>query len=600
MAIYPQPSDAELAGIYSEQYYHTFGHDDQNEVAYRTVKQTTAIRLLQLAERHFRPGRLLDVGSALGDMLVVARRRGWKACGVEPNPYACEISERTAPGAVLRGPIEELKEDVGLFDLVTCTEVLEHLRRPDTALARIRRLLRPGGGLLLTLPDAGCLISRLHGSRWWHYRREHLWYFDRKTLTQLAARAGFEVIACRRARKVFNLRYIFGILAASHGSPWRQRMARFGLDRFPSCVLAHPLPPLGEGLLLLASRPTNHGSNSDKTDVQAFRPSAVPARTTAKVFGVQLLRTRSSRHPPSGFTLVEALVTIAIIGMLIAILLPAVQMVREAARRIQCQNNLKQLGLAVHNHHSIHKKLPISVSPFLEGPCPWPERDGRGWILTLLPFLEQQALHDQFSQVFGGDFLSGAGLRSPVVRRAMQTQLPALQCPSDASVRVLSDSQWQWEGIGVALTSYKGVIGDNRMGGALSMHPGSEPDCISTGDCPGLFYRLTYQKPVRLGQIRDGTSRTLMVGEDVPQHNAHSTAYYANGDYASCHAPLNFFPNPPRPRAWWDVMSFRSRHPGGASFCLADGSVRFLSQSIDYSLYRALSTKAGGEPVQVP
>jgi prepilin-type N-terminal cleavage/methylation domain-containing protein len=321
---------------------------------------------------------------------------------------------------------------------------------------------------------------------------------------------------------------------------------------------------------------------------------------TVKTFGCQFMSTRSSRRPSCGFTLVELLVVIAIIGILVALLLPAVQMVREAARRVQCQNNLKQFGVAVHNHHDVHKKLPISVSPFWEGPRPWPTRDGRGWILTLLPYLEQQALYDKFAPVFKSDFLSGGGLRDPAVRPAMQMRLPALQCPSDDSVRKLSDNQWQWEGVEVALTSYNGVIGDNRMGGSLSMHPGSEPDCISTGRCPGLFYRLTYQLPTRLSQIRDGTSNTLMVGEDVPEHNAHSTAFYANGDYASCHAPLNFFPDPPRPRDWWDVMSFRSRHPGGASFCLADASVRFLSQDIDYPLYRAVSTKAGGEPVQVP
>lgn len=308
-------------------------------------------------------------------------------------------------------------------------------------------------------------------------------------------------------------------------------------------------------------------------------------------------RTSGSRR---AFTLVELLVVIAIIGLLVALALPAVQAAREAARRMECQNKLKQLGLAIHNHEGIAGHLPISVGPFREGPAPWPQRDGRGWILTILPHLEQQALYNQFAPVLGKDFLSGSGLRDPSVLSAMQTQLAALACPSDGSVRRLSDVQWQWEGTPVALTSYKGVIGDNRMGGRLSMFDGREPDCVGTIDCPGLFFRLTYQAPVILGAIRDGASNTLIVGEDVPEHNAHSAAYYANGDYASCHAPLNFFPDPPRPRDWWDVMSFRSRHPGGASFCLADGSVRFVAQTIDYPLYRALSTRAGGEAGSVP
>lgn len=301
-----------------------------------------------------------------------------------------------------------------------------------------------------------------------------------------------------------------------------------------------------------------------------------------------------------GFTLVELLVVLTIIAVLMALLLPAVQAAREASRRSHCQNNLKQIGLAVLSHESVARKLPISVSPFDEGPRPWPKRDGRGWILTILPQLEQQALYDKFAAVFGTDFLSGGGLRDPSVQEAMRTPLPVLHCPSDGSADRTSTDQWQWEGTPVALTNYKGSIGDNRMGGSQSMHPGREPDCISTGKCPGLFHRLTYQVPVTIADIRDGTSNTFMVGEDVPEHNAHSTAFYANGDYASCHAPLNFFPDPPRPRDWWDVMSFRSRHPGGASFCFADGSVQFVRQDIDYALYRALSTKAGREPVEAP
>ena len=117
--------------------------------------------------------------------------------------------------------------------------------------------------------------------------------------------------------------------------------------------------------------------------------------------------------------------------------------------------------------------------------------------------------------------------------------------------------------------------------------------------CNGLFFRTTYREPQRLANVLDGTSNTFMVGEDVPMHNDHSAAYYANGDYASCHAPLNFFPDPPDPRNWPDVMSFRSRHPQGANFCLADGSVRFIGEDIAHALYRALGTKNGRESASV-
>jgi prepilin-type processing-associated H-X9-DG protein len=103
-----------------------------------------------------------------------------------------------------------------------------------------------------------------------------------------------------------------------------------------------------------------------------------------------------------------------------------------------------------------------------------------------------------------------------------------------------------------------------------------------------------------MGQVTDGTSNTLMIGEDVAEENYHSVAYYANGDYASCHAPLNYFPKPFRPMDWWDVMSFRSRHSRGANFCYADGSVRFVAETIDHAIYRALSTRGGHEAAFPP
>jgi prepilin-type processing-associated H-X9-DG protein len=95
-------------------------------------------------------------------------------------------------------------------------------------------------------------------------------------------------------------------------------------------------------------------------------------------------------------------------------------------------------------------------------------------------------------------------------------------------------------------------------------------------------------------------SNTFAVGEDVVAANNHSAAYYANGDYSSCHAPLNYFPSPPTPNYWPTVMSFRSRHRGGAYFCMADGSLHFISETIDMSVYQGLATKAGHELVTLP
>ena len=307
------------------------------------------------------------------------------------------------------------------------------------------------------------------------------------------------------------------------------------------------------------------------------------------------------------FTLIELLVVIAIIGILIALMLPAVQAAREAARRAQCGNNLKQLGLAVQTYMSTHGVFPAGAAydnpsndPY-DPTSPPMGQTGRGWIIAVLPYLEQQALYDKFKPGFiDGPMSSTKGIQKSECRDAMKHELAVLQCPSDGLSKRVSTQQYQWSGIEVAVTNYKGSIGDNRMGGDYSVHQGSMPDCHRTRDCPGIFWRNAYLNPIEPAQIRDGLSNTLAIGEDVPFYNWHSAAFYANGDYASCHAPLNYMPDPPVPEKWPDVMSFRSLHPGGASFCLADGSGHFLSESIDYDLYRALSTKAGGETAPLP
>jgi prepilin-type processing-associated H-X9-DG protein len=296
----------------------------------------------------------------------------------------------------------------------------------------------------------------------------------------------------------------------------------------------------------------------------------------------------------------ELLVVIGIVLLLLAVLFPAVQMAREAARRTQCRNNLKQLGLAVHQYHDTFHTLPISVGPWPHGPRPTPQRNGKGWIVSVLPQLEQQQLYDEFASFFEGDFFTGYRLKSVGCRELMKTPLKVLQCPTDPSVRKTSKDQFELWGIEVALTGYKGVIGDARVAGTASIHPGSLPDCHMHGGCNGLFFRLTYQFPQSLTSVTDGTANTFLIGEDVPAENHHSAAFYANGDWASCHAPLNYFPQPRAPNDWPNVISFRSRHPGGAQFAMADASVRFIQQSIDHPLYRALSTKDGAESVSPP
>ena len=295
----------------------------------------------------------------------------------------------------------------------------------------------------------------------------------------------------------------------------------------------------------------------------------------------------------AGFTLVELLIVIAIIGILVALLLPAVQAAREAARRIQCSNNLKQIGLACHSYLAAHNSLPISTN-FAHFFPNLGELSGKSWSVSILPYIEEQALSGQFDTWCRGDFESGRGLAWNRCRPWLRTTLPKFHCPSDGDVVGISTSQPYWIGFGVAMTSYKGNIGDRGFGGT--------PDCTRWDwkTCTGLIHPHTFIEPIRIKHITDGTSHTMMVGEDVVEHNYCSSLYHADCDYAGTQSPLNYFPDPPTPTLWWDVESFRSRHPGGAQICFADGSVHFLEEAIDYGLYQALSTRAEGDVVQFP
>ncbi|HMP07121.1 MAG TPA: DUF1559 domain-containing protein, partial [Lacipirellulaceae bacterium] len=174
--------------------------------------------------------------------------------------------------------------------------------------------------------------------------------------------------------------------------------------------------------------------------------------------------------------------------------------------------------------------------------------------------------------------------------------------------QVRNDLFW-FIGIPTAPTSYKGVAGDTVVCDTgcptrWNTDWGSTPDCHDKTGCNGVIWRTTWFERVQLKSITDGTSNTLAVGEGVVDLDLHSVALFSDGDWASTNAQLNFSPDAEAAsdpawvsNQWYDLRGFRSRHPGGVQFAMADGSVRFFNEGIEHLVYRAFSTRSGGETV---
>ncbi len=349
-------------------------------------------------------------------------------------------------------------------------------------------------------------------------------------------------------------------------------------------------------------------------------------RFARRGFTVDTKQQKRDRFSGKGFTLVELLVVIAIIGVLVALLLPAVQAAREAARRMTCSNNLKNIGLAILNYTDARGNLPYShtmwgwqeTGPggYLDSTKGGPGYTGKGWIVDILPQLDQQAMSDliqsELATLAGKSNFDtrGRGIGVKPLRDVMTNQLPVITCPSDPSA-VPNFDQFHWRTQHqTAVTSYKGVMGDNELWpddgnelyNALTGF-GSAPDCHNNSEgCNGLFWRMAYLKPIALRQITDGMSNTYMVGEAVASQDHHGAAYFADGDWAVCSLPLNFFnvegQSPDKiSDEWYFQRGFRSLHPSGVQFVYADGSVHFVSDGIEHNTYRAFATRDGEEVV---
>ncbi len=306
------------------------------------------------------------------------------------------------------------------------------------------------------------------------------------------------------------------------------------------------------------------------------------------------------QHRRAAFTLVELLVVIAIIGILVALLLPAVQSARESARRLQCSNRLRQLALAMHNYHTAHEsfpaggitKLPVS-NCLIDG-----DRNtdnGPNWAVLILPYLEDQNLYDRYD--FDGTF-AGTHWNTTTDNFAHQfTVNRKFHCPSDPNSK--SDSP---------NTNYYGCQGG-----------GDTPLCTAPADSRRVFFHngmFHNNSGVRIADVRDGTTNVLLIGEtkyapNKAGHDAYTSwdtglrIWGSGGEFSFpsglCAAMEGINSSDFNPRDGWpahvSTSTFGSNHPGGCHFALGDASVHFLSEHIDLQLYRGLGAISDGTPV---
>jgi prepilin-type N-terminal cleavage/methylation domain-containing protein/prepilin-type processing-associated H-X9-DG protein len=311
------------------------------------------------------------------------------------------------------------------------------------------------------------------------------------------------------------------------------------------------------------------------------------------------------RRGRSGFTLIELLVVIAIIAVLIGLLLPAVQAAREAARRIQCVNNLKQLGLGLHNYMDANTLMPTgnwwSQFPALVGNPVSPLGPGiehsQAWRVAVLPYIEQSALFNAFNATHN--------IYEPENRTLTGGNLNAMHCPSDAVTAtniIITGDLWGNGRFGPQVSPWSNALA-NYMGsvGEWFSYPGcssATPGCTSpdpnyqaiVSQANGVMF---FGQGVGIRDITDGTSNTLMVGEKalsaMPQSQSRCWFWFASGSYGDSMFgtmfPINSWKTLPfgsvtdgGTNTWFVAAS--SRHPGGANFALCDGSVKFLKDTI--------------------
>ncbi len=332
-------------------------------------------------------------------------------------------------------------------------------------------------------------------------------------------------------------------------------------------------------------------------------------------------RSAATRPFRAGFTLVELLVVIAIIGILVALLLPAIQAARESARRTQCVNQIRQLMVALQNHHDTKRGFPPGVLHENGELFGYPRVT---WMMHTFPFMEEGTLFGAFNMK-AAQACSGGVWLDPVNNRAVSKSVDVLLCPSDAE----GDLVHHHPGCGgqASRSNYAGFFGNANMGGVLEYF--KNPQAVSTTTPKHLPAAFMINRPVKISMISDGTSHTMLVGELLRGITGDNNEYRgvhwydhtgtsqiftatlpnsADPDFLYplwCTGKLNLpslnLPCRPGNGTGTNHMAgARSRHSGGVQVGLADGSARFVPDSIDLKVWQALGSITGDEVFDMP
>jgi prepilin-type N-terminal cleavage/methylation domain-containing protein/prepilin-type processing-associated H-X9-DG protein len=315
-----------------------------------------------------------------------------------------------------------------------------------------------------------------------------------------------------------------------------------------------------------------------------------------------------------GFTLVELLVVIAIIGILVALLLPAVQAAREASRRSACQNNMRQHGVAMQNYYASYNQYPPNSPWWVDGEFVMPTDRKGSMLVKLLPYLEETVIRDRLN--FKGDIIMQFNKNLDL----RQVVLHIFRCPSDDYPMLSQDPMYNPPGH--AVTNYAPTVGAQKTFSYQDCCPEPSGDLFGTEQeyhafthemytTSGMFSRSGWAATIQ--QIPDGTSKTIAMGEELPACNYEFIRYgwwESWPMYVGTAPPINFdscrATTPPWPTKqdcgtffnWNTSSGFKSRHPGGANFTLADGSVQFITENIDYRNYQRLGDRRDNEAVE--